>query len=334
MSRVMRFKAAERPATFRVGGRVFAVTENGALRPLIDDTALHLNPDFENDTAGVPDDWNDAFQIGGTVGVDTTDFVFGTQSGVAETAAGGGNLQHWLGTPFDVAPGDIVPLGAWAKRTLGDPTMKIGIRTRASGTPLTIDPPDVTTSQETEKLTLTDDWTLYSKQFQVPAGHFRAAMWVEFAPTAAEATRSLVDGTTSARSGTGSVASIQQAVLSAPITPNGIEGGTGLTLTDLEVDVDNPNESAVYEVRIESEVQFTGAQINLIELLVDGVADPRELRTRAAASGYWLGNSQTWIVTGLSVGSHTFSARTRNSAAGTNATVGDQFTTMTVRRVS
>lgn len=199
----MRYRARPRLAAIMVDGRPMVQTATGALRPLIEDEALHDNPGFEDDTAGVPDDWNDAFGSGGTFGVDASDFVSGSQSAQVDTAAGGSNFQVILSGPFDVAPGDLVDVGAWSRKETGDPTITIGLLSRASGTPTFIDPPDVMRNQLTERLTLTDDWAPYSKQFLIPAGHERAAMWLGFDPSAAEATSSRVDLTTSKRTGTG-----------------------------------------------------------------------------------------------------------------------------------
>lgn len=122
-----------------------------------------------------------------------------------------------------------------------------------------------------------------------------------------------------------------QAVQSANITPNGTANST---LTGLSLSVTSPGTSAVYMVSISADVQFNGAQVNIIELLVDGVAESAQLLSAGSAAAQRHRPMNTWRITGLAAGSRTFTARTRNSAAGTNAVVNQTHTLMTVTRVS
>lgn len=327
MARGDKFDAGSAPAAFiGEGGRPWIRTATGVIAPLIDDEAAHPDPSFEGDLS----DWNPAFQDGGTVSLVTDDVVADAQALLVETAAGADKHQHMLSGAWDVLPGDTWRLALWLKRLTGLPNTQIGMLSRASGDPTFIDGPS-TYQQFGGVSALPDDYSLFSEQFTVPGGHFRAAMYFRLTPDAAEATSSLVDLTTSKRIGGGSVGFVDQVAQSAPVTPIGTEGGTGLTLTDLEYEIDCPNESAVYTVEIHADVVFSGAQTNIIELLVDG----------SVASGPQLVNSpdrpngcKKWVVTGLPVGSHTFSARTRNNEAGSAATVNPTHTTMTVTWVA
>lgn len=122
-----------------------------------------------------------------------------------------------------------------------------------------------------------------------------------------------------------------QVVQSANITPNGT---TNSTLTGLSITVACPGTSAVYMVSISADVQFNGAQVNIIELLVDGVAQSAQLLSAGSAAAQRHGPMNTWRITGLTAGSRTFTARTRNSAVGTNATVNQTHTLMTLQRVA
>lgn len=122
-----------------------------------------------------------------------------------------------------------------------------------------------------------------------------------------------------------------QDVQSADVTPNGT---TPSALTGLSIAVTSPGTSAVYMVTIDADVTFVGSQTNLIELLVDGVAESAQLISGAAASGYRINGSKMWRITGLAAGSRTFTAQTKNSGAGTNATVKQTHTLMTVQRVA
>lgn len=122
-----------------------------------------------------------------------------------------------------------------------------------------------------------------------------------------------------------------QVAQSGAVTPNGTANST---LTGLSSSVTSPGTAAVYMVEIDPDVTFAGAQTNIIELLVDGVAQTAQLITGAAATGYRFDGHKKWRITGLAAGSRTFTARTRNTAAGTNATVNLTHTLMTVTRVS
>jgi hypothetical protein len=122
-----------------------------------------------------------------------------------------------------------------------------------------------------------------------------------------------------------------QVAQSGAVTPNGTANST---LTGLSISVTSPGTSAVYMVEIDADVTFVGSQTNIIELLVDGVAETAQLISGAAATGYRIDGHKKWRITGLAAGSRTFTARTRNSAAGTNATVNLTHTLMTVQRVA
>jgi hypothetical protein len=123
----------------------------------------------------------------------------------------------------------------------------------------------------------------------------------------------------------------QQDTQSGDVTPNGTANSS---LTGLSITVTSPGTSAVYAVEIDADVSFTGAQTNLIELLVDGVAETPQLISGASASGQRIDGHKKWRVTGLAAGSRTFTAQTRNTGVGTAATVRATHTLMTVERKS
>jgi hypothetical protein len=108
-------------------------------------------------------------------------------------------------------------------------------------------------------------------------------------------------------------------------------GTTNSTVAGLSITVTSVGTGSVFLVTIDGDVTFTGAGTNIIELLVDGTPEAVQLLSFGAASGARQNGSKTWRITGLSAGSHTFTARTRHSAAVSVSTVTAAHTLMTTR---
>lgn len=109
-----------------------------------------------------------------------------------------------------------------------------------------------------------------------------------------------------------------QLVLSASPTPTST---TNVTMPSLDMAPVIRSTSDVLWVDISAEVLInTGGTINVIEVLIDGVAEGVQLRTAGAANDRISGHKR-WRKTGLSAGAHTVAFRTRNTAGSTSATV-------------
>lgn len=441
---------------FGADGLPYFLTPTGVVVPIsIGDTsgALHLNPDFEAVTGGQPDNWSSTWKNGaGSVATETTDVLFGSRSLTVNVTGANGDWQTIESSVFTVAPGELVDVGAWARRVTGNGRAQFGLTTRPSGTPAFLD--GETTNQFGDVQALTAAFARYSSTFTVPAGHTVARLWVTFfGPVGGGAVVSRIDKTFSRRTGAGSTVlpggswtkeacdvATTGAVTVAGGAPNSVDGvaafvgmrilrhaestksghgiyvcttvGSGAngtwvrasdaataaqlagarvavksgtkhggsewstsfmstdtlgttdmvwfknidradcsqdatsadvtpigtansTLTGLSIDAENPNVDAVYLVDIDADVSFAGAQANIVELLVDGVAVTSPvLVTQSSATGNRQSGHKRWLVTGLSPGTRTFTARTRNTAAGTNASVRAANTVMTVQRVA
>lgn len=187
---------------FAADGLPYFVTPSGVAVPFsIGEvgTALHSNPSFENQTAGVPDNWSFFWQNGGSVATETTDVLFGARSVKVNTTAVALNNQVVMSTVFTVAAGDTVTVGGWAHKITGSPKFSIGFISGASGTPDFFD--GVSFGSESDPEALFSNFIRYTKSFQVPAGHTVGRFFFRFGPTAAEACSSILDFTTSSRAG-------------------------------------------------------------------------------------------------------------------------------------
>lgn len=97
---------------------------------------------------------------------------------------------------------------------------------------------------------------------------------------------------------------------------------TNVTMPELDMSVTVGSTSDVVWVDCDAEVTITvNSTINLIELLVDGVAQTKQLRTRISAANLNVAGYKKWRLTGLSPGAHTLTFRTRNTAGSTGAAV-------------
>lgn len=116
-------------------------------------------------------------------------------------------------------------------------------------------------------------------------------------------------------------------------SPSGNAAPTGtanVTIPGLSITITSAGTSAAHLVTIDADVRMDDANtVNEIELLVDGVAEAVRLITSGQALNARIAGSKTWRITGLSAGAHTFTARTHNAGAATDATVFAAHTFMT-----
>jgi hypothetical protein len=104
-------------------------------------------------------------------------------------------------------------------------------------------------------------------------------------------------------------------ILAAGVTPTST---TNIDMPDLTLTFDVGATTDVVWVALNASITITTAgTVNIVEMLLDGVADPAQLITRAPAGPQILAGRQDWRLTGLSAGSHTVTFRTRNAAATT-----------------
>lgn len=107
---------------------------------------------------------------------------------------------------------------------------------------------------------------------------------------------------------------------------------TNVTIAGLSQSVTSPGTSAVYLVTIDADWSIATANtVAIIELLVDGSAQTASMLNFSSGTGRW-SLSKTWRITGLSAASHTFTARTRNTAGSSSSIVNATNTQMTIQR--
>jgi hypothetical protein len=145
-----------------------------------------------------------------------------------------------------------------------------------------------------------------------------------------------IDGNSAGSIGTGTfrdsvvgAGGTQQAVQSAQANPTST---TNVTLPGMSVTVTSPGTTAVYQVVLNVDQIMLAAGINIVELLVDGTAQTQQVVGGGPLDAR-IGGSKTYLITGLSAGSHTFTARTRSGGA-YNTRVGPTHSTLTVTRVA
>ena len=126
--------------------------------------------------------------------------------------------------------------------------------------------------------------------------------------------------------GTGAGFDTWQVAASATANPTST---TNVTIAGFSQAVTSPSTSAVYLAHIHADIEITTG-VQIIELLVDGVAQAAQLVTQG--NGTRQPGSKLWRITGLSAGSHTFTARTRNTAGSTNTRVWAGHSLMTIER--
>lgn len=109
---------------------------------------------------------------------------------------------------------------------------------------------------------------------------------------------------------------------------------TNATLPGLSVTISSPSTDAVYMADLDPDVTTTANTLNFVELLVDGTAQTPQIITQSTATGNLRVTAhKRFRITGLT-GTHTITARTRNSGASTSATVRAANTLLTVERIA
>lgn len=106
---------------------------------------------------------------------------------------------------------------------------------------------------------------------------------------------------------------------------------TNVTIPGISSTITSPGTSSAWMVEICADVLIGGtAGGNIVGLLIDGAEHASLIVSAGAAAGRFAATKR-WRITGLSAGSHTFTARTRSQGAYTT-TVNQTHTTMTVER--
>lgn len=121
---------------------------------------------------------------------------------------------------------------------------------------------------------------------------------------------------------------MQQDVLGIAANPNSV---ANVTLSGLQIDIVVNDTREQWAVELDADVTVP-LGTNVIELLVDGIAEAAQIITGTTGSNIRIAGHKKWLITGLSVGPHSFTARTRMIAASTNATVNATHTIMTTTR--
>jgi hypothetical protein len=97
---------------------------------------------------------------------------------------------------------------------------------------------------------------------------------------------------------------------------------TNVDLNDLDMTATIRSTSDVLWIDVDAVVGILTANAqNIIELLVDGVADPKTMVTRSADANHRSSGYKKWRYTGLTPGAHTIEFRTRSGAAATNTSL-------------
>lgn len=195
----MRFKGPDSRVRFSSDdGRVYVENDQGEqvyLETAAPTGAVHGNAGFEDETAGVPDVW-DFFWGDGTPASDTT-VVYSGERSLRVDLAPGDDFLVALSNTFDVPSRSAIDFSTFAVKTLGDPTISLGLLTGASGDPVFLDP-DNYTNNEGSASVIGTDWGRYSRPANVPGGHTKARLFFRVTPEAAEACTAYLDFTTSA----------------------------------------------------------------------------------------------------------------------------------------
>lgn len=117
----------------------------------------------------------------------------------------------------------------------------------------------------------------------------------------------------------------QQKVATSNASPNST---ANVTIPGLSITIEVLSANEVWMVEMTADVRtVTASGTCIVELLVDGAA---VTPTLATANSPLMMATRTWRITGLSVGSHTFSARTRMGAVSTSANIVAATTSMLV----
>lgn len=178
-------------------GRVFIPTKGGRqyLETAAPTDALHGNPGFEDETAGVPDVWNFFWESGVTDVSSETVAVYSGDASLRVHIEAGGGFQLVMSDVVELQSLGTVGFSTFACKDLGSPTIRLGVLTAPSGTPDFFD--GVSTYFEDPLQSLTADWERYSRRVRVPGGHTVGRLFFRIAPAATEAATVYLDLTTS-----------------------------------------------------------------------------------------------------------------------------------------
>lgn len=181
-------------------GRVYATTDSGEPQYLETAPTLgaaHANPGFEDETAGVVDDWDFTWYTGTlpTISSETTLVYSGARSLKVQIPSGGGE-QIVLSDTFAVEPGGSVPFSVFATKTVGSPRIQLGLLTGASGTPVFLDPANYTNNENAEQ-SIGAGWGMFQRNADVPVAHDLARLFFRLGPATTEACTVYLDLTAS-----------------------------------------------------------------------------------------------------------------------------------------
>lgn len=105
---------------------------------------------------------------------------------------------------------------------------------------------------------------------------------------------------------------------------------TNVTIPGLSVTVSSPGTGAAWMVEISADIILAATGGNIVGLLVDGAEQTAVIVSAGATNGRFAA-CKRWRISGLTAGSHTFTARTRSQGAYTTTAL-TPSTTMTVER--
>lgn len=181
-------------------GRVYVTTETGEQQYL--ETApplgaVHGNPGFEDETAGIPDLWDFFWANGSPVVASESSVVYSGERSLKVTLPPGGAEQIVLSDIFDVAGGDRIDFSTFIKKTAGSPKVSLGILSRNGGSPYFFDG-TATVSNENTRASIGTDWGMPRRTAIVSSGHTKARIFFRVSAAATEACMVYLDLTASA----------------------------------------------------------------------------------------------------------------------------------------
>lgn len=169
-------------------GRVFIPTVSGErqyLETAPPTSAAHSNPGFEDETAGYPDAWDGVWKTGAATITSVTDPVYSGERSMHVHLPAGGTEQVVLSDTFAVEPGGSVAFSFFGTKTLGSPTISLGLLTRLSGTPVFLEHP-TSINNEGPAVALSAEWEMFQRTANVPYRHEVARLFARIAAGAAE----------------------------------------------------------------------------------------------------------------------------------------------------
>lgn len=181
------FKAVRSTAVADSSGRIFIPINDGRqyLETAPPTGAVHGNPGFEDETGGVPDDWDFIWATGSPDIESVTDPVYSGERSLHVHLPAGGSEQVVLSDTFAVDSGGSVAFSFFATKTLGSPTISLGLLTRESGTPVFLEHP-TSINNEAPAADLSTDWEMFQRTANVPRRHEAARLFARITAGASE----------------------------------------------------------------------------------------------------------------------------------------------------